>query len=294
MKKNILLVAAISITLNAIAQISNLGINYQAQVRNNAGVLIPDSLITLRFQLLPNQFSTIPLWQEEHNATTDNYGIASVVIGKGKRTAGKVSTFDSVDFSSANLWIKVEIKSGSNFIALSQAEPFQSVPYAKAAGNAVLFPAGFIMPFAGDSTKIPQGWLLCDGREISRSNYANLYSVIGDNWGRGNNITTFNLPDLRGQFLRGVSYNSGVDPDNSSRNAKYNGGNIGNRVGSYQGQEIQNHNHSFAIGNFYGNIDGGSSRCAVGCDWNQGRNTNSSGGNETRPKNAYVNFLIKF
>lgn len=278
-----------------IAQVSNLGINYQAQIRNSSGVLIPDSTMTIRFQLLPSQFATQPVWQEEHNVTTDKYGIASVVIGKGLKTGGTVATFNLVDFSADNIWIKIELKSGTGFITLSDAEPFQAVPYAKVAGNAVPFPPGFIMPFAGDTTKIPQGWILCDGRELSRSQFASLYNIIGDNWGRGNGSTTFNLPDLRGQFLRGVSLNSGVDPDTSAtqRTAKFTGGNVGNRVGSYQSNQVQSHSHT--TGQYWdtNNFDaasgtGGGKRMIYA-----GSGTGATGGNETRPKNVYVHYLIK-
>lgn len=49
---------------------------------------------------------------------------------------------------------------------------------------------------------IPVGWVLCDGRELSRTTYARLYRVIGDMYGEGNGSTTFNVPDLMGYFIR--------------------------------------------------------------------------------------------
>jgi len=53
--------------------------------------------------------------------------------------------------------------------------------------------------------------LKCDGAAVSRSTYANLFSVIGTTWGVGNGSTTFNVPDLRGLFLRGFDDGAGVD-----------------------------------------------------------------------------------
>jgi microcystin-dependent protein len=53
------------------------------------------------------------------------------------------------------------------------------------------------------TTVIPNGWLLCDGREIERAAYQQLLAVIGTTFGNGNGSTTFNLPDLRGMFLMG-------------------------------------------------------------------------------------------
>lgn len=58
----------------------------------------------------------------------------------------------------------------------------------------------------------PKGWLVCDGRAVSREIYADLHKVIGEQFGAGDGITTFNLPDLRGQFIRGWnSENDGID-----------------------------------------------------------------------------------
>lgn len=66
-------------------------------------------------------------------------------------------------------------------------------------------PAGVISAFAGISAKVPSGWLLCDGREVSRADYAKLFDVIGVAYGEGNGSTTFNIPDLRGRFPLGLS-----------------------------------------------------------------------------------------
>lgn len=64
-------------------------------------------------------------------------------------------------------------------------------------------PAGIIMPFAGVAT--PQGYLLCDGSAVSRTDYADLFTAIGTTYGTGDGSTTFNLPDLSGRVVIGVS-----------------------------------------------------------------------------------------
>lgn len=61
----------------------------------------------------------------------------------------------------------------------------------------IIIPAGMIRMFGGPS--IPPGWLVCDGTAVSRTTYAALYAAIGTYWGAGDNINTFNLPDLRGR-----------------------------------------------------------------------------------------------
>ncbi|MCD4724492.1 MAG: tail fiber protein [Bacteroidales bacterium] len=111
--------------------------------------------------------------------------------------------------------------------------PDGTVQTTAATASSVL-PPGMIVPFAGDAAHVPQGWLICDGSAISRTTYVNLFNMIGTNYGSGNNSTTFNLPDLRGMFLRGADNGSGNDPDAGSRTASNPGGNTGDNVGSIQ------------------------------------------------------------
>jgi microcystin-dependent protein len=149
-------------------------------------------------------------------------------------------------------------------------------------------PSGSIIAFGGRN--IPNGWLLCSGDTVSRIVYNRLFIAIDSVWGNGNGITTFHLPDLRGQFLRGVSASSNVDTDTLLRTAKYSGGNTGNKVGSFQNDEFKSHNHNFsALGNsgnsLFSGYNGGNS---------SNNTTSNTGGSETRPKNAYVYYIIKY
>lgn len=70
-------------------------------------------------------------------------------------------------------------------------------------------PPGVVFPYAGPIP--PSGWLLADGSEVSRTTYARLFAAIGTTYGAGNGATTFNLPDLRGEFIRGLDNARGVD-----------------------------------------------------------------------------------
>ena len=69
-------------------------------------------------------------------------------------------------------------------------------------------PVGVVIPFAGE--KIPTGWLICDGREVKRTQYSRLYDSVGDKYGAGDGSTTFNLPDMRGRVVAGLSDNNDV------------------------------------------------------------------------------------
>lgn len=64
-------------------------------------------------------------------------------------------------------------------------------------------PAGIVMPFAGSTA--PQGYLLCDGSAVSRDTYSELFAAIGTVYGSGDGSTTFNVPDLSGRVVLGVS-----------------------------------------------------------------------------------------
>lgn len=70
-------------------------------------------------------------------------------------------------------------------------------------------PSGAIMAFAMNSA--PDGWLKANGQAVSRTTYSKLFAAIGTLYGVGNGTSTFNLPDLRGEFLRGFDDNRGVD-----------------------------------------------------------------------------------
>ncbi|NES17592.1 MAG: tail fiber protein [Symploca sp. SIO3E6] len=86
---------------------------------------------------------------------------------------------------------------------------------------------GSVTAFA--MTTPPKGWLVCDGREVKREDYSRLFSRIGTNFGEGDSITTFNLPNLNGVFVRGYDSQGEHDPKR--------------KFGKYQGDQIQSHTH---------------------------------------------------
>ena len=64
-------------------------------------------------------------------------------------------------------------------------------------------PVGTIVMFAGGSN-IPTGFLLCDGSELGRETYPELFSVIETTWGSGDGVNTFNLPDIVNKTAIGI------------------------------------------------------------------------------------------
>ena len=310
MKKLFLLtVATIMVATMMCAQNSGLGFNYQAVVRNAGGVLLANTDVTLRISLYPGQTSSTPTWIETHNVHTDISGCFGITVGKGTRQSNSVAAnYKDINFSAVYYWIKIEILEGSTYREVSFAQ-LPSSPYSEVAHSASLF-AGMIAPFAGPADKIPAGWLLCDGREVNRTEYANLYNAIGLAWGEGNGSSTFNIPDLRGMFLRGVSGNSGNDEDAESRGLlAENGGNTGNNVGSYQGDAIRNIYGTMNVRSITSYLDSNTGFCSAvkgskagGLDGGNGYNYDFSFdasrivpvGSDNRPKNVYVNYIIKY
>ena len=291
------------------AQNSGLGFNYQAVVRNADGVLLANSDVNLRISLFPGQQAATPTWVEIHKVHTDTSGSFGITVGKGSRDLNSVANnYSDINFTAVYYWMKIEILEGSNYREVSYSQ-LPSSPYSEAAFNATLFPAGMIVPFAGPAENIPNGWLLCDGSAVNRSDYANLYQAIGVCWGTGDGCTTFNLPDLRGMFLRGVSGESGNDPDAESRVVLTdNGGNTGNNVGSYQGDAIRNitgtiSGSGISWPDLWGNgafevFANGSGRSNSTGNEGRGFNFDASRvvpvGSDNRPKNVYVTYIIKF
>ena len=69
-------------------------------------------------------------------------------------------------------------------------------------------PAGTIIHYAG--LTVPSGWLICNGANVSRTDYAALFAAIGTIYGTGDGSTTFGLPNLDGRFLEGTTYTGSV------------------------------------------------------------------------------------
>lgn len=87
--------------------------------------------------------------------------------------------------------------------------------------------AGTVQYFARKGA--PEGWLKADGSVVSRTQYAKLFAAVGTMFGTGDGSTTFNLPDLRGEFVRGFDDGRGVDS--------------GRVLGSLQKDEFKTHKH---------------------------------------------------
>lgn len=153
---------------------------------------------------------------------------------------------------------------------------------------------------------------MCDGSAVSRTTYATLFATIGNAWGNGDGVTTFNIPDLRGRFLRGEDSGAGRDPDAATRTSSNAGGNTGDNVGTLEDEQLKGHGHTITDpGHHHQSVNsdvvrntggygtglgtGGLGPNTIQMTTNTtGITVNNSTGSETRPKNASVNFIIKY
>ena len=169
---------------------------------------------------------------------------------------------------------------------------------------------------------VPTGYLECNGAAVSRTTYSALFAIIGTNYGTGNGSSTFNLPDLRGEFIRGFDNGKGTDS--------------GRSIASSQSAQNASHNHSISLSGTTSTVSltgsitkisetfasgGGSasgvftktggvnaantpsrvdSSPAAGVDLNASHNhtfsasgTSGSQGSEARPRNIAMMYIIK-
>jgi microcystin-dependent protein len=182
-------------------------------------------------------------------------------------------------------------------------------------------PAGCVVAFAGEISGSPApyvidierwGWMVCDGRQLRIAMYPELFAVLGFRYVHRGEPTTlpddpqqaaaaaFRIPDYRGYFLRGVNGGGGVDPDLDSRVSP--SGATSSEVGSLQQHALQDHAHRFRQ---VSQATGGTGEPVAGVPDQQDETVqapqprdNASvffvSTDETRPKNMYVYYIVRY
>lgn len=152
-------------------------------------------------------------------------------------------------------------------------------------------------------TTPPSGWLKANGAAVSRTTYAALFAAIGTTFGAGDGRTTFNLPDLRGEFIRGLD--DGRNIDRGRRLGTAQGDAIRNITGKLDGSAMGSGNQvlegkmiaSGAIGTTYqqrqwSGDQGGWGEQSVSFDFDASRVVPTA--NENRPRNVALLACIKY
>lgn len=160
----------------------------------------------------------------------------------------------------------------------TSVDPTFQTPFIIATGDIIIRPV----------STVPTGYLECDGSSLDTTTYATLYAVLGYTYGGSG--SNFNIPDYRGEFLRGWAHGSTNDPDRASRTDRGDG-TTGDNIGTKQGYEVESHLHTYDL---YNTLGYGTAALYGGNTFNSTKNTTSTGGNETRPRNVNVMYCIKY
>lgn len=206
--------------------------------------------------------------QTAANARSDiNNALQALASLSSGSTAPSTTYANQLWYDTASNQIKMRNEANSDWIVLGTV----GTTFEPSGG----LPAGAVQSFAMSAA--PSGWLDCDGSAVSRTTYSNLFSAIGTTFGTGDGSTTFNVPDLRGEFIRGWDDGRGVDS--------------GRTFGTAQADELKSHNHTVTT------LGGASAvrpeDVGAGNVGSQTSTTSSTGGNETRPRNIALLYCIK-
>tara|TARA_Y100000356_G_scaffold102142_1_gene87571 strand:+ start:800 stop:1924 length:1125 start_codon:yes stop_codon:yes gene_type:complete len=295
--------------------------------------LLPVAGGTMTGQLLADDSSgaASPALSFEGDTDTGIFRVGSNTMGFATAGVERVEISDAGLDMSNGLPIRFQDSSGAPFVALKSPTSVSSnvtftLPAADGSNGQMLqtngsgalsfttvngVPSGSVFCLA--VATVPSGYLECDGQEISRTTFAGLFAIIGITYGAGNGSSTFNVPDLRGEFVRGFDNGRGIDS--------------GRTIGSTQGGAFESHDHDADAnanstvqdpGHRHtlrgGNDDANSGdKLPTGDAQNKDLNNNSvrnattgidvhttvtididhEGGSETRPRNIAMMYIIK-
>lgn len=127
----------------------------------------------------------------------------------------------------------ITTEAGDTFILVADASSnVRVLAYQRAATPPPSVPVGAVFDYAGSTA--PSFYLLCYGQAVSRTTYAKLFAILGETYGSGNGVTTFNLPDLRGRVIAGKDDMGGTS---ANRLTNQSGGLNGDTLGASGGAE---------------------------------------------------------
>ena len=212
--------------------------------------LLPRAGGTMTGQLLADDSSgaSSPALSFDGDTDTGIFRVGANTMGFATAGVERVEISDAGLDMSNGLPIRFQDSSGAPFVALKSPSSVSSnvtftLPAADGTNGQMLqtngsgalsfttvqgVPSGSVFCMA--VATVPSGYLECNGAAVSRTTYAALFAIIGTAYGTGNGSSTFNLPDLRGEFIRGFDNGRGVDS--------------GRSIASSQSEQNKQHNHS--------------------------------------------------
>ena len=263
--------------------------------------LLPRAGGTMTGQLLGDDGSGAgsPAYAFDNDTDTGMYRISANTMGFSTSGSTRVTISDAGLDVVNGLPLRLQDSSGSPFVSLKS-------PSALSGNVALTLPSsitngGFLQTdgsgnlsfqivagvpsgsvFCMAVATVPSGYLECNGAAVSRTTYAALFAIIGTAYGTGNGSSTFNLPDLRGEFVRGFDNGRGVDN--------------GRSIASSQSSQFGQHNHNVSASSSSSVSDPGHTHTA---NYGQGNLVSSGGafglrdsGNADRIRNANTGISV--
>ena len=296
--------------------------------------LLPRAGGTMTGQLLADDSAgaSAPAIAFDGDADTGIFRVGSNTIGFATAGVERVEISDSGLDMSNGLPIRFQDSSGAPFVALKSPSSVSSnvtftLPAADGTNGQMLqtngsgalsfttvqgVPSGSVFCMA--VATVPSGYLECNGNAVSRTTYAALFAVIGTAYGTGNGSSTFNLPDLRGEFVRGFDNGRGVDSgrsinDPQSHQHPQHNHNVSASSSSSVTDPGHKHTMNFNLGNLissggaFGMKDSGTAdrmntattgiSVATTTSISQSNRGGTSNSSETRPRNIAMMYVIK-
>ncbi len=297
--------------------------------------LLPRAGGTMTGQLLADDSAGAgaPAISFDGDADTGIFRVGSNTIGFATAGVERVEISDAGLDMSNGLPIRFQDSSGAPFVALKSPSSVSSnvtftLPGADGSNGQMLqtngsgalsfttvqgVPSGSVFCMA--VATVPSGYLECNGAAVSRSTYSVLFAVIGTAYGTGNGSSTFNLPDLRGEFVRGFDNGRGVDSGRSiasSQSSQFGQHNHNVSASSSSSVTDPGHQHSMSVG-FFNSVNSGGALSFKDAGTSNRINTNTTGisvststsisqsnrggtsnSSETRPRSIAMMYVIKF
>lgn len=197
-----------------------------------------------------------------NTSTTPTYSGKTIVKGAG-------AALVAGDIAGAGHWIELQYDQTLDKWVLQNPATGVSVISGLQSGEVTFFARN----------TAPTGYMKANGAAVSRSTYADLFTAIGTTYGVGDGATTFNLPDLRGEFIRGWDDSRGIDS--------------GRVFGSAQADDLKSHSHVTVLPDGSIGSPGGAASSISG-NATSSYTTSSTGGTETRPRNIALLACIKY
>ena len=271
---------------------------YLVQEAKNLAIEADASAVATQAQTALNTANTAI--STANAASTTANGIASTANTALTNSTNAVSTANTANTTANTANTTATTANTTANSALSTANSAVSTANTALSTAQALNPAGMVIWVA--MSNAPTGFIKANGAAVSRTTYAALFAAIGTTFGSGDGSTTFNVPDLRGEFVRGWDDGRGVDSGRSfgSSQSKATAAPTTPFTGSTN--TVGDHSHSWGgIGGSGGNNAAFGSGYAVTSNTTGGAGShshsvtvNGGGDAETRPRNVALLACIKY